>query len=295
MLNRLYGVMDFLAGRFGLFKIETIGDAYVCACGLPESDVNHAANVANFAIAVKHCCKTVKSPLDGSPIQLRIGVHSGACASGIVGVTNPRYCVFGDTVNTTARHESTGAPGRVHCSLTTMMELQNRAVEDFNVTSRGMVEMKGKGVMPTYWLEATQTNCMVNEKALNALDEEVGRMAKRTPPEPTHSSPSPRKMSPKALSLADHMKEAKLSDGPKPIASDLQGGDSDSTNRSHSSSSGTPSRKELARLLSRSNSSGSQAQRPSRRRRNRNAVAKDSISKVLEVVEKGDSITSPVQ
>jgi class 3 adenylate cyclase len=91
LLNRLYGVMDLLAGKFNLFKVETIGDAYVCCSGLPQADEEHAKNVANFAIAVKHCCRQVLSPLDDTPIQLRIGVHSGSCASGVVGMTNPRY------------------------------------------------------------------------------------------------------------------------------------------------------------------------------------------------------------
>lgn len=93
MLNRLYCVMDYLLDKFGLFKVETIGDAYVCCAGIPEPDVNHAVKVANFAIAVSHCVKQVLSPVDGQPIQLRIGVHTGSAASGVVGVNNPRYCV----------------------------------------------------------------------------------------------------------------------------------------------------------------------------------------------------------
>jgi len=124
MLNRLYYVMDHLNLKFNLFKVETIGDAYVCCSGLPEADEQHAEKVANFAVAVSHCCKQILSPIDGHPMELRIGIHTGICVSGVVGVTNPRYCVFGDTVNTAARHESTGEPGKLHCSQKTCTELR---------------------------------------------------------------------------------------------------------------------------------------------------------------------------
>jgi hypothetical protein len=145
----------------------------VAASGLPDSDVNHASNVANFAVAVNYCCQRVLSPLDGTPIKLRIGVNSGRCASGIVGVTNPRYCVFGDTVNTTARHEGTGEAGRVHSSMTTMIELLKRAPDDFVHESRGMIAMKGKGAIPTYWLSATEDNLLTNKAMLKSLDAEI--------------------------------------------------------------------------------------------------------------------------
>lgn len=180
MLNRLYMVMDYLAKKFNLFKIETIGDAYVAASGLPDSDDKHSVNVANFAVAVTHCCRRVLSPLDGTPIRLRIGINSGRCASGIVGVTNPRYCVFGDTVNTTARHESTGEAGRVHCSMTTMIELLKSAPDDFVHESRGLVEMKGKGAIPTYWLTSTKDNLLTNKESLKALDAEIMEKFKDT-------------------------------------------------------------------------------------------------------------------
>ena len=85
MLNRLYLLMDILAKHFQLFKVETIGDAYVCCSGLPHSDIQHARRVANFAIAVQHFSKLVLSPVDHKPIRLRIGIHTGSCASGVVG------------------------------------------------------------------------------------------------------------------------------------------------------------------------------------------------------------------
>lgn len=173
MLNRLYCAMDFLAGKFNLFKVETIGDAYVCCSGLPEADEDHAENVANFVIAVRHCVKQVLSPLDNSPIEIRIGIHSGSCASGVVGTTNPRYCVFGDTVNTASRHESTGAQGKIHCSSATQEVLKQRSSAKFCIKERGVVEMKGKGKRITYWLDSTGYNKFVNRYALEKLENEV--------------------------------------------------------------------------------------------------------------------------
>jgi guanylate cyclase soluble subunit beta len=112
---------------------------------LPHSDENHAKNVANFAIAVSHCCKQVLSPVSKEPIQLRIGIHTGPAASGVVGTTNPRYCVFGDTVSTATRHESTGAPGKIHCSKVTGQEIKQRNdPSKYCIVERGMIEMKGE-------------------------------------------------------------------------------------------------------------------------------------------------------
>jgi len=172
MINTLYLVMDHIAIKFGLFKCEIIGDAYICCSGLPKPDKNHAKKVANFAIAVIHACKHVLSPVDGKPLQLRIGLNTGSCASGIVGAAMPRYTVFGDTVNVTARHESTGVPGKIHISETCKDALQEH--EGFQVTERGLIEMKGKGEMRTYFLEVEEeTNRWVSQAALAKLDEEI--------------------------------------------------------------------------------------------------------------------------
>ncbi|CAB9502907.1 Receptor-type guanylate cyclase gcy [Seminavis robusta] len=179
-LNQLYGVMDFLAKKMGIFKIETIGDAYVCCSGLPKKDPQHARNIANFAIAVKHCCRHVLSPVDGAPIQLRIGVNTGPAASGVVGTLNPRFCVFGDTVNTTSRHESSGLPGMVHCSGTTKQELQRQCPGLFQLDERGLVEMKGKGRLKTFWLDGHENNPLVSRAGLKLLDMEVKDLLSKT-------------------------------------------------------------------------------------------------------------------
>jgi class 3 adenylate cyclase len=178
LLNRLFCVMDYLAEHFELYKIETIGDSYLCASGLPNDDPEHARKVANFAIAVLHCCRLVENPTNGEAIQMRIGIHSGPCMTGVVGMKTPHYCVFGDTVNTASRHESTGVQGKTQCSSTTYNKLAHASErKEFEFTPRGMVDMKGKGMMATYFLEgATNENDDVNEGSLDTLYTEVEQM-----------------------------------------------------------------------------------------------------------------------
>mmetsp|Transcript_29543 Transcript_29543/g.45097 ORF Transcript_29543/g.45097 Transcript_29543/m.45097 type:complete len:753 (-) Transcript_29543:178-2436(-) len=179
MLNRLYTVMDYLAAKFNLYKVETIGDAYMCCSGLPDPHKNHAEDIANFSIAVKECVKLVTSPLSGQPIRLRIGIHSGACMSGVVGTLTPHYCLFGDMINTTSRHESTGEPDKIQASSITYGRLCHftEDAKHYNWTPRGLIDMKGKGQMYTYWLDSGgDTNPHVGPEPLNFLVEEVKKM-----------------------------------------------------------------------------------------------------------------------
>jgi len=180
MLNRLYTVMDHLATKFNLYKVETIGDAYMCCSGLPNPNTFHAQDVVNFALAVRECVLLVTSPLTGEPIRLRMGIHSGSCMSGVVGSMTPHYCLFGDMINTTSRHESTGEPEKIQCSSVTYEKLRNsKNPEDYNFTPRGLVEMKGKGKLFTYWLDsAGEKNPFVGSAALKETVEEVTQMLK---------------------------------------------------------------------------------------------------------------------
>ena len=149
-----------------------------CCSGLPEPDELHAEKVANFALAVVECVKHVKSPIDGTPIQLRIGIHTGSCTSGVVGTLTPHYCLFGDMVNTASRHESTGLPGKIHCSCVLFGRLKHYATTDgYEFKARGLVDMKGKGEHYTYWLErGTENNPFANQKALEELSGKVEEM-----------------------------------------------------------------------------------------------------------------------
>jgi len=177
MMNQLYSVMDFLVDRFKLYKVETVGDAYVCASGLPEADEFHAEKIANFALAVVECSKHVKSPLTGEPIKLRIGIHTGHCTAGVVGTLTPHYCLFGDMVNFTARHETSGAAGRIHCSNDLYELLKSRApagAQQYRFKPRGLVDMKGKGEHLTHWLEkGNENNHYANPGSLLTLSNKV--------------------------------------------------------------------------------------------------------------------------
>lgn len=104
-----------LALRAYSYKVETIGDAYMVACGHEDDTPNHALRLLAFAREMLRVAETVTDH-EGNPIQLRIGLNSGPAYGGVVGTRCPRYCFFGDTVNTASRMESTGVPSRIQLS-----------------------------------------------------------------------------------------------------------------------------------------------------------------------------------
>ena len=146
-------------------------------------DENHAENIANFAIAVSECVKHVLSPVDGTPIKLRIGIHTGSCTAGVVGTLTPHYCLFGDMVNTTARHEQTGMAGKIQCSSELFGRLKHFSKldkEQYAFSPRGLVTMKGKKKTYTYWVEGgTTENEHAGSEAIRALSAQVGEMLKK--------------------------------------------------------------------------------------------------------------------
>jgi class 3 adenylate cyclase len=154
MLDRLYLQFDELTRKHDLFKVETIGDAYMCAGNLVKDQQDHAKRIAEFAAdAIMIASETeidVDNPRRGY-IKLRIGFHSGPVVTNVVGSCNLRFSLFGDTVNTASRMESTSEPGRIHCSERAAKLLQKQAPE-IPVKLRGTIDIKGKGEMVTYWV-----------------------------------------------------------------------------------------------------------------------------------------------
>ncbi|NXF32742.1 GUC2F cyclase, partial [Nyctibius bracteatus] len=153
LLNDLYTLFDAVLGNHDVYKVETIGDAYMVASGLPKRNGNkHAAEIANMSLDILSSVGTFKMRhMPDIPLRIRIGLHTGPCVAGVVGLTMPRYCLFGDTVNTASRMESTGLPYRIHISKSTVDTLRSLN-EGYEIVSRGKTELKGKGVEETFWL-----------------------------------------------------------------------------------------------------------------------------------------------
>ncbi|EFN64674.1 Atrial natriuretic peptide receptor A [Camponotus floridanus] len=151
-LNDLYSTFDNIIGFYDVYKVETIGDAYMVASGLPERNGDeHAREIGLMALAILEAVRSFTiMHKQNTQLSVRIGVHSGPVCAGVVGQRMPHYCLFGDTVNTASRMESSGLPLRIHVSEATKNILDK--FKTFDLELRGEVELKGKGRVTSYWL-----------------------------------------------------------------------------------------------------------------------------------------------
>ncbi|HXS15811.1 MAG TPA: adenylate/guanylate cyclase domain-containing protein [Polyangiaceae bacterium] len=145
LLNRLFSRFDEACDRHGVEKIKTIGDAYMAVGGLPETREGHLTSLAKVALEM---LRIVKEVAPDQSLDVRVGIHVGSAVAGVIGIRKFSYDVWGDTVNTASRLEHHGAPGRIHASDAVFERLST----EFSFEPRGAVELKGRGVMNTYFL-----------------------------------------------------------------------------------------------------------------------------------------------
>ncbi len=147
LLNEIFSHFDTLVDNYSLEKIRTIGDNYMVASGVPRPRTDHAQAMASLALDMSHYLS--HRPADnGQAIDFRIGINSGPVVGAVIGRSKFHYDVWGDAVNIASRMESHGLPGRIQISAVT-----NQLIEkDFYCQPRGMIEVKGKGEMNTWFL-----------------------------------------------------------------------------------------------------------------------------------------------
>eukprot|EP00934_Nitzschia_sp_Nitz4_P000060 Nitzschia sp. Nitz4//scaffold32_size149145//116844//124363//NITZ4_002897-RA/size149145-snap-gene-0.11-mRNA-1//1//CDS//3329548123//60//frame0 len=161
LLETLYGAFDALTHRHSIYKVETIGDCYMAVTGLPEPNEYHALCMAKFARACmeKFVILTKKLEIglgpDTAELALRVGMHSGQVTAGVLRGERSRFQLFGDTVNTASRMESSGEPGRIQVSGITAKLIEDSGRSKW-IRPRGEIQVAGKGVMHTCWLETKE-------------------------------------------------------------------------------------------------------------------------------------------
>jgi len=151
LLNDVFSFFDALVDKYGLEKIRTIGDSYMVASGVPMPRDDHAQALARMALEMTGHSSPNRPPTT-PPLVFRLGISSGPAVAGVIGKAKFQYDVWGDTVNTASRMESHGVAGRIQLSETTYHLIK----DDFVCEPRGVVEVKGKGPMRTWFLVAAR-------------------------------------------------------------------------------------------------------------------------------------------
>ena len=151
-IHHCFSAFDAIIQKYDIEKIKTIGDAYLCAGGLPVSNYSHATDIVNAAFEIRDFMakrKAEKEAQGQTPFEIRIGIHTGPVVAGIVGVKKYAYDIWGDTVNLAARMEQHSEPGKINISQNTYELVKDQ----FECAYRGQIEAKNKGLVNMYFVE----------------------------------------------------------------------------------------------------------------------------------------------
>ncbi len=151
MLNNMYTMFDDIAHQFDVYKVATIGDAYVVASGVPvRNGDNHATEICNMALGLVKAVQEIPVPhVINTYLSMRVGIHSGTCVAAVVGVKMPHYLLFGDTVDIAARLESSGQAMKIHVSSPTVNLLHGS--NSFHIETAEEIIFKDKENLQTFW------------------------------------------------------------------------------------------------------------------------------------------------
>ncbi len=180
LLETLYGAFDQVANRLGVFKVETIGDCYVAASGMPEPRDDHAVVMVEFASECLRQMHELTSRLESTlgpgtaDLTIRVGLHSGPVTAGVLRAERARFQLFGDTMNTASRIESHGKINQIHVSHETAQLLIEAGKSDWVEQRAELITVKGKGEMQTYWIKPNTSSATAQNGALSTADKDAG-------------------------------------------------------------------------------------------------------------------------
>jgi class 3 adenylate cyclase len=158
LLQTIFHFFDNIARKWGVFKVETIGDCYVAVTGLPDPQPDHAIRMTKFARECLHKVTDLTHKLestlgpDTGDLKMRFGLHSGPVTAGVLRGEKSRFQLFGDTVNTASRMEATGKKNFIQISQSTADQLVESGKESWITAREDLVSAKGKGQIQTYWV-----------------------------------------------------------------------------------------------------------------------------------------------